>query len=67
MASRYVSAHSPEVKVIFPTGGGILRDKFTVRWQASDLDGDRLTYSLLYIPITDLLGRLSLRTSMNQR
>ena len=48
MASRYVSAHSPEVKVIFPTGGGILRDKFTVRWQASDPDGDRLTYSLLY-------------------
>ena len=48
IASRYVSAHSPEVKVILPTGGGILRDKFTVRWQASDLDGDHLTYSLLY-------------------
>jgi hypothetical protein len=48
LASRYVSAHTPQVKITFPNGDEILKDKFTVRWQANDADGDRLAYSLLY-------------------
>ncbi|MFL6419272.1 MAG: fibronectin type III domain-containing protein [Nitrososphaeraceae archaeon] len=48
LASRSVSAHTPQVKVIFPNGGEMLKDKFTIRWQASDVDGDHLTYSLHY-------------------
>jgi hypothetical protein len=48
VASRYVSANAPQAKVIFPNGGEILKDKLTVRWQASDVDGDHLTYFLLY-------------------
>jgi hypothetical protein len=48
LASRNVSAHAPQVKLIFPNGGERFKDKFTVRWQASDSDGDHLTYSLLY-------------------
>ncbi|MGB7636434.1 MAG: hypothetical protein WBL88_02545 [Nitrososphaeraceae archaeon] len=48
LASRNVSAHAPKVRIIFPNGGEILGDKVTVRWQASDADGNNLTYSLLY-------------------
>jgi Neuraminidase (sialidase) len=49
LASRYVSAHAPQVRVIFPNGGEIFEGKVTVRWQASYAGGvDNLTYSLLY-------------------
>jgi hypothetical protein len=48
LASRNVSAHAPQVQLIFPNGGERFKDKFTIRWQASDSDGDHLTYSLLY-------------------
>ncbi|MFL6455054.1 MAG: hypothetical protein ACJ71L_13760 [Nitrososphaeraceae archaeon] len=48
LASRYISEHTPQVKVIFPNGDERFKDKFTIRWQGSDVDGDRLTYSLHY-------------------
>src|SRR5207248_1572608 len=48
LASRNVSAQAPQVRMIFPNGGEILEDKVTVRWRASDADGNNLTYSLLY-------------------
>jgi hypothetical protein len=48
LASRNVSTHAPQVQLIFPNGGERFKDKFTIRWQGSDLDGDHLTYSLLY-------------------
>jgi hypothetical protein len=49
LASRNVSAHTPEIKLIYPNGGKILGDNVTVRWNASDADGNNnLTYSLLY-------------------
>jgi hypothetical protein len=49
LASRNVSAHTPQVRVIYPKGGKILGDNVTVRWHASDADGNNnLTYSLLY-------------------
>ena len=48
LASRYVSAHTPQVKVTFPKGDELFKDKLTVTWNATDQDHDHLTYSLLY-------------------
>jgi hypothetical protein len=50
LASRNVSANSPEVKITFPNEKIALNDKVDVRWESSDADGDNLTYSLLYSP-----------------
>jgi hypothetical protein len=49
LAKRAVSPHAPDVKVLYPNGGETLQGPtVTVIWQASDADGDPLTYSLLY-------------------
>ena len=49
LASRNVSAHTPQVRIIFPNEGKILADKVTVSWHGIDADGNgNLTYSLLY-------------------
>src|SRR6185503_2792326 len=49
LASRTVSNNAPRVRVEFPNGGETLQGQTrTVIWQASDADGDQLTYSLLY-------------------
>ncbi len=48
LASLTVSAHAPTVQVLSPNGGETLDASFTVRWQASDVDGDALTYSVQY-------------------
>jgi hypothetical protein len=51
IASRRVSANSPRVQFTSPNGGELLRGQSdTATWQASDADGDALTYSLLYSP-----------------
>jgi hypothetical protein len=48
IASRTASNHAPNVHLIYPSGGEILgSDNLQVSWEASDEDGDTLTYSLL--------------------
>jgi ribosomal protein L40E len=51
IAQRSVSTNLPIVKVLSPNGGEILNtETCDIRWQASDQDGDILTYVLLYSP-----------------
>jgi hypothetical protein len=45
---RLVSAHAPTVQVITPNGGETWNAIHTVKWQASDLDNNPLTYNVLY-------------------
>ncbi|MDX1520202.1 MAG: hypothetical protein R3264_01070 [Anaerolineae bacterium] len=44
------SATAPQVSLTFPNGGETLRGQQTLTWQASDADGDSLTFDLLYSP-----------------
>jgi len=50
IAKRPVSANSPKVQVTSPSGGeqAPVGGVFTVRWDASDADGDSLTYAVSY-------------------
>jgi hypothetical protein len=49
LASRQVSANTPQVTLITPNGGEMLTgDQIAVSWQASDADGDALEYTLEY-------------------
>jgi hypothetical protein len=48
LASRNVDNYAPKVRLIFPVGGETLTGNINVRWQASDADGDNLTYFVLY-------------------
>jgi hypothetical protein len=41
---------APEVNVIFPDGRETLSGQQTIIWEATDADGDPLTYDLLYSP-----------------
>jgi len=41
---------APTVLVIRPNGGERARDMFEIQWQATDPDGDPLTYTLSYSP-----------------
>jgi hypothetical protein len=51
IASSAASANAPGVTVTAPVGGTVLPDgPFMVTWDGTDLDGDPLTYSLLYSP-----------------
>lgn len=43
-----LSAHTPVITVITPNGGESLSGTYRVTWNASDPDGDRLTYDVLY-------------------
>jgi hypothetical protein len=48
VASKTVSANSPSIYVTSPNGGEVLKSETTqISWEASDLDGDSLTYDLL--------------------
>ncbi|MFC1975952.1 cohesin domain-containing protein, partial [Chloroflexota bacterium] len=40
----------PQVNVLFPNGGESLTGQQAITWEASDADGDPLTYDLLYSP-----------------
>jgi hypothetical protein len=44
VATRTVSNNTPTVSVALPSGGGVK----TINWTAQDLDGDTLSYSVLY-------------------
>lgn len=49
LASRAASANAPTVAVTAPLGGDTLPGgPFQVTWDGADLDGDTLSYSLLY-------------------
>ena len=49
LATRNVSANKPDVQVTYPNGGEVLQKgrNYTISWNASDRDGDPLTYSVL--------------------
>lgn len=44
------SAHAPAITLTAPTGSDRWGGSQTVTWQASDADGDPLTYAVLYSP-----------------
>jgi hypothetical protein len=46
--SLTLSANAPSVQVQFPNGGETLAGAQTFSWQASDPDGDALTFTVLY-------------------
>jgi hypothetical protein len=50
VSERVVTANSPTVTISYPNGGEILNPRVpcTVTWNASDADGDALTYILEY-------------------
>ncbi|WP_129672917.1 fibronectin type III domain-containing protein [Candidatus Chloroploca sp. Khr17] len=46
--TRNVSGNAPTVTITEPTGGNLTGDSVTVRWTGEDLDGDELSYTVLY-------------------
>jgi len=46
VASRVISANTPTVNITLPTGGGTLTGTQTITWNANDVDGNRLNYSV---------------------
>jgi hypothetical protein len=48
LGTATVSENSPTVTVLSPSGGETISGTFTVEWEASDPDGDPLTYAVLY-------------------
>jgi hypothetical protein len=48
LTERLVSPNTPTVRVLSPNGGEILGHEVTITWEASDADGDPLTYTVLY-------------------
>lgn len=47
LAERNVSSNTPVVSINSSINGQLFNDSFVVNWNASDLDGDNLTYSVL--------------------
>ena len=51
VASKPVSFNAPTVTVTQPNGGEVLSgDTATARWDATDADGDKLSYAIQYSP-----------------
>ena len=48
IASRNFSTNAPVVQLISPQSGETISGMKTVQWTANDIDGDKLTYDLLY-------------------
>ena len=48
IASRDFSANAPIVQLITPQSGETISGMKTIQWTASDIDGDKLTYDLIY-------------------
>ena len=55
LAERTVSTHAPTVRVLTPNGGELAGTQAFISWEASDADGDALTYTVLYNDGTDAL------------
>jgi len=50
LAERLLSPNSPQVTVTSPNGGDYWDGIHSLRWNASDVDGDALTATILYSP-----------------
>jgi hypothetical protein len=50
LVKRTVSQHAPTVQVLAPNGGETVAGPLTIQWQATDQDGDALTYNVQYSP-----------------
>jgi len=50
LAERTFSQSVPVVEVLSPKGGEVFTAPFEIHWQASDPDGNELTYTLQYSP-----------------
>jgi YVTN family beta-propeller protein len=48
LASKQFAGNPPQVTVTYPNGGESLAGTVTLTWQATDPDGDSLTYLVLY-------------------
>jgi len=48
IASRTFSTNAPVVQLISPQSGETINGTKTIQWTASDIDGDKLTYDLIY-------------------
>ena len=48
LAERTASPHAPTVRILSPNGGEVLGTKTNITWEASDPDGDPLSYTVLY-------------------
>jgi len=47
---RLASAHAPEVSIVSPAEGAMTGSQVTLRWEASDADGDTLYTTVRYVP-----------------
>lgn len=65
VATLTVSAHTPLITLTTPTSGDQWSGTQSVAWQASDDDGDALTYAVLYSPDQGATW-LTLATSLTQ-
>jgi hypothetical protein len=63
--SLAASAHAPVLTLTTPTSGEHWSDRESITWQASDEDGDALTYAVLYSPDNGA-SWLTLATSLTQ-
>lgn len=48
LAERRVSPHAPTVRVLSPNGGESIGAQANITWEASDSDGDPLSYTVFY-------------------
>jgi hypothetical protein len=65
VATVTVSAHAPAITLTTPTSGDQWSGIQSIAWQASDEDGDALTYAVLYSPDQGATW-LTLATSLTQ-
>jgi hypothetical protein len=48
LAERSRTSNAPRVEVLAPAGGEVWQGRQTIQWEASDLDGDSLVYTVQY-------------------
>lgn len=53
LAVREVSSHHPTIRILSPNDGELMGKETNINWEASDQDGDSLTYTILYNNGTD--------------
>ena len=50
LVDRAVSPNAPSVHVLTPNGGEVVKDELSVKWEATDKDGDPMVYTVQYSP-----------------